>query len=313
MQQTGKVISVNISEQKGVIKQPVPSGELRVDVGLVGDAHAGVGKRQVSLLALESIRKMNEQGAPNLQPGNFAENITTEGVELHTLPIGTVLQIGETLHVVTQIGKECHKGCAIRELVGDCVMPREGIFTNVLEGGTIRPGDAIQILPSDAAPSFSHLDEKGNVHMVDVSQKADTKRTATAVGRIVMRPDTLAAIYSGSLPKGDVLATARVAGVMAAKRTSELIPMCHLLPLHSVSIDLTQNAAEHCIDITATTSCTGKTGVEMEALTAVSVTALTIYDMCKAVDKGMVIDRILLMQKSGGKSGDYHRKATCPT
>lgn len=317
MQTTGKVVSVNRSDRKGVVKKPIASGELRVDVGLVGDAHAGQGKRQVSLLAAESIAKMRRQGAENLVPGSFAENITTQGVELYTLPLGTKLQIGETLHVVTQIGKECHKGCAIRELVGDCVMPREGIFTNVLKSGVVRPGDAVTILPVEnamdtdetagSAPVFSHLDARGNVKMVDVSEKADTERRAVAVGRVSMHPETLTAVYDGKLPKGDVLAAARIAGVMAAKKTSELIPMCHLLPLHAVSVELVRNTPEHCIDITVTATCTGKTGVEMEALTAVTVAALTLYDMCKAVDKGMVIDRIMLMEKSGGKSGHYRR------
>ncbi|ADU26846.1 molybdenum cofactor biosynthesis protein C [Ethanoligenens harbinense YUAN-3] len=320
MQKMGRVVSVNRSEVKGVVKVPVASGELRVDVGLMGDAHAGTGKRQISLLAAESIEKMQKQGAQGLVPGSFAENITTQGVELYTLPVGTRLQIGETLHVVTQIGKECHKGCAIRELVGDCVMPREGIFTNVLKGGTVRSGDAVTILPYagdkqgdgvpvDDTPAFSHLDQDGNIRMVDVSQKDDTQRRAVAVGRIAMSPETLSAVYDGSLPKGDVLAAARIAGAMAAKKTSALIPMCHLLALHAVSVVLSRNEQEHCIDITASVSCTGKTGVEMEALTAVSVAALTIYDMCKAVDKNMEIGGIMLMEKSGGKSGQYFRSS----
>lgn len=142
----GKVISINISETKGVVKNPIKSGEFKENHGLVGDAHSGNWHRQVSLLAMESIEKMNEAGAKNLTPGKFAENLTTEGVVLYELPVGTKVQIGETLHEVTQIGKECHKGCAIKQLVGDCVMPREGIFTKVLKGGVIKVGDKITVL-----------------------------------------------------------------------------------------------------------------------------------------------------------------------
>ena len=141
----GKVISVNISETKGVVKNPRESGEFKENHGLVGDAHSGNWHRQVSLLALESIEKMNKAGAKYLTPGKFAENLTTEGIVLYELPVGTKVQIGETLHVVTQIGKECHKG-SIKQLVGDCVMPREGIFTKVLKGGIIKVGDKITVL-----------------------------------------------------------------------------------------------------------------------------------------------------------------------
>ncbi|MDO4535257.1 MAG: MOSC domain-containing protein [Clostridium perfringens] len=142
----GKVISINISETKGVVKNPIESGEFKENHGLVGDAHSGNWHRQVSLLAMESIDKMNEAGAKGLTPGKFAENLTTEGLVLYELPVGTKVQIGETLHEVTQIGKECHKGCAIKQLVGDCVMPREGIFTKVLKGGIIKVGDKITVL-----------------------------------------------------------------------------------------------------------------------------------------------------------------------
>ena len=125
-------------------KTPIPSGELKPGVGLVGDAHSGTGHRQLSLLALESIKTMQDKGL-KVKPGDFAENITTEGLELHTLPVGTRLELGEVEAVVTQIGKECHKGCAIRQLAGDCVMPREGIFVQVLNAGQVRPGDAVRI------------------------------------------------------------------------------------------------------------------------------------------------------------------------
>lgn len=150
---------------------------------------------------------------------------------------------------------------------------------------------------------LTHLDPTGAAHMVDVGGKAVTSREATATGRIALSVQALQAIRDGSAKKGDVLAVARVAGIMAAKRTSELIPLCHPLPLTRVSIDLTLGDAE--IVATATCATDGKTGVEMEALTAVSVALLTIYDMVKALDKGMTIEGIRVAAKSGGKSGDW--------
>jgi cyclic pyranopterin phosphate synthase len=157
--------------------------------------------------------------------------------------------------------------------------------------------------PDEAYGRLNHIDDAGRARMVDVSAKTDTKREATARGRIVMRRETLALIASGDVPKGDVLAVAQVAGIMAAKRTHELIPMCHPLMLTGIDVTLTPNESRSCIEIEATIRTTGKTGVEMEALTAVSVAGLTVYDMCKAVDRGMRIENIRLARKSGGKSG----------
>lgn len=142
----GKVLSLNISEVKGIVKNPVDVIECITDFGLKGDAHGGKWHRQISLLGNESVEKMKAMGVQGLSFGKFAENITTEGLILYELPVGTVLLIGETVHEVTQIGKECHKGCAIKQQVGDCVMPREGIFTKVLKGGTIRVGDGISCI-----------------------------------------------------------------------------------------------------------------------------------------------------------------------
>lgn len=143
---SGKVVAINISEKKGVPKKTIEEGVFKVDHGLVGDAHAGNWHRQVSLLGIESIDKMKALGIKGLCTGKFAENITTEGIELYKLPVGTKLQIGETLQEVTQIGKECHTKCAIYHQVGNCVMPTEGIFTKVLKEGTIKAGDAITII-----------------------------------------------------------------------------------------------------------------------------------------------------------------------
>lgn len=140
-----RVIAVNISDRKGVIKTPVEMGEFQIDLGLKGDAHSGNWHRQVSLLAQESIDKMSARGILELTSGKFAENLTTEGIELFTLPVGTRMEIGEVLMEVTQIGKECHRGCQIMKMVGDCIMPREGIFTKILRNGVIRPGDEIRL------------------------------------------------------------------------------------------------------------------------------------------------------------------------
>jgi MOSC domain-containing protein YiiM len=142
----GKVRAINISKEKGVIKESIPEGMFQEDHGLVGDAHAGKWHRQVSLLAQESIDKMTKIGVEGLCSGKFAENLTTDGIILHTLPVGTKVKIGESFHEVTQIGKECHTGCAIKAQVGQCIMPKEGIFTRVLKTGKIRVGDPIEII-----------------------------------------------------------------------------------------------------------------------------------------------------------------------
>ncbi len=154
---------------------------------------------------------------------------------------------------------------------------------------------------------LTHLDDKGQAHMVDVSAKAVTERIARAAATITMEPATLALILEGGVAKGDVLATARLAGIMAAKRTPDLIPLCHPLMLSKVAVELTPDPKRNAIDIVATCKVGGQTGVEMEALTAASVAALTIYDMCKAVDRGMTISGIQLLHKSGGKSGTWDR------
>jgi len=155
---------------------------------------------------------------------------------------------------------------------------------------------------------LSHIDKQGRAKMVDITEKPETRREAVAGGSVYMNPSTMKLIQDRKVPKGDVLSAARIAGIMAAKRTSELIPMCHPLNVTSISIDFNLENKGSKIDIEARVRLTGRTGVEMEALTAVSVACLTVYDMCKAVDKDMVISDILLKEKSGGKSGVYKRK-----
>jgi cyclic pyranopterin phosphate synthase len=157
------------------------------------------------------------------------------------------------------------------------------------------------------ARRLSHLNEAGEARMVDVSGKAVTERSASAEGFIAMAPETLDLILAGDAPKGDVLATARVAGIMAAKRTHELIPLCHPLPLTQVTVDFTPSRDPAGLRVEATTKIEGKTGVEMEALTAVSIACLTVYDMVKAVDRGVEFSAIRLIEKTGGRSGTFRR------
>jgi len=155
---------------------------------------------------------------------------------------------------------------------------------------------------------FSHIDSEGKARMVDVSEKAATVREAVARGFVLIKPETVHLILDKNIPKGDVIATARIAGIMAAKKTPELIPMCHPLNLSSVAVEITIDEKKSRVTIEAKAKTVGQTGVEMEALTAVSIAALTIYDMCKAVDKEMSISDIVLVEKRGGKSGEFRRK-----
>lgn len=157
---------------------------------------------------------------------------------------------------------------------------------------------------------FTHFDEQGRAKMVDVGEKPESQRVAVARGSVYVNEDTYRLIQSGGIKKGDVLTVAQIAGIMGAKQTSSLIPMCHPIMLNGVHMELGLDEATHSVEITASVTCDGRTGVEMEALTAVSVAALTIYDMCKAVQKDMVISDICLLKKSGGVHGDYNREET---
>ncbi len=152
---------------------------------------------------------------------------------------------------------------------------------------------------------FTHFDPEGGARMVDVSAKAETDRVAVATAKIIMQPETLQLILAGGVKKGDVRGVARLAGIMGAKRTPDLIPLCHPVSLSAVTVEFREDLAANALEIIASCSATGRTGVEMEALTAVSVAALTVYDMCKAVDRGMVLTELRLLKKSGGKSGTY--------
>ena len=155
---------------------------------------------------------------------------------------------------------------------------------------------------------FTHFNDDGRARMVDVGSKSETERTAVAAGRVLVNSETFRLIKNGGMKKGDVLGTAQIAGIMAAKKTSDIVPMCHPLMLTGVDISFNLNEEMHAVEIKAEVKCKGVTGVEMEALTAVSAAALTVYDMCKAVQKDMIIDRICLLSKKGGKSGDIKQE-----
>lgn len=299
----GKIIAVCTSSKKGTPKTNVHQAQLVADYGLEGDAHAGKWHRQVSLLSFEQFDAFRKKGAP-IEYGAFGENLLVEGFDFKSLPIGTRFRCGDVLLEMTQIGKECHHGCAIRQTMGDCIMPREGVFAKVLAGGTVREGDElVQVTGEQEGVELTHFDSAGNAWMVDVGAKEETCREAVARGEIFMSRECFEKVSTGGMKKGDVLGVARIAGIMAAKKTSELIPLCHILKLTGVTVDFELHPKTFSIEARCSTKAVDKTGVEMEALTGVNVALLTIYDMCKAVDRGMHLEGIRLLKKSGGKSG----------
>ncbi len=307
-QAMGKIWAVCTSPAKGTKKVNVHKARLIADWGLCGDAHAGRWHRQVSMLALEQIEAFRARGA-EVPFGAFGENLVVSGYDLKAFPVGTRFRCGEAVLELTQVGKECRGGCSIYQAMGDCIMPREGVFCRVLQGGMVCEGDALVSMEPDGRevrmPELTHFDAEGNAVMVDIGAKADTVRTAAAAGTIFMSADCFAKVCAGGMKKGDVLGAARIAGIMAAKKTAELIPLCHILGLTGVEIRFLPDAASSSITAECTAKTVGKTGVEMEALTGVQIALLTVYDMCKAVDRGMHMENIRLLSKSGGKSGDW--------
>ena len=200
-----QVVAVNISQKKGTLKHPVDEVHLKKEHGIQGDAHAGNWHRQVSLLAQESVDKMTARGAKNLTPGIFAENITTQGIQLHTLPIGTKLSINSALLEVTQIGKECHEHCQVFQQVGMCIMPIEGIFTRVLEEGTIKPGDEIRIIPSIRAAIITLSDKGASGERADKSGPAlvEALKDHAQVVETLLLPDDLEGIKNALIRLAD--------------------------------------------------------------------------------------------------------------
>jgi cyclic pyranopterin monophosphate synthase len=233
--------------------------------------------------------------------------------------IGIVLQLDSESAIVEFLDRDGGTFAILAVSETDLRMPTSDEIENKAGPEPLPPGVHVAIAsavlsetdvvtPDDLSaksPALSHIDAAGRARMVDVTSKDETLRVAVAGGRIVMQPETLRLLLAGEIAKGNVLTTAQIAGVMAAKRTHELIPMCHPLLLTGIDVELEPDEAASAVEIRATVRTTGKTGVEMEALTAVSVAGLTVYDMCKAVDRGMQIEGVRLISKSGGASGDY--------
>jgi cyclic pyranopterin phosphate synthase len=275
---------------------------------LIGTEHVLLGLIQTPSLAAQVLAGLDV----TVERARDAVDLTAGYGQQRTAAPGTgttertheVLVLAQRLSRVLQqpLAEPQHVLLALLDVPGNAalsVLQTLGVERDQLHTATL----AALAQSATSAPQLTHLNVQGEAHMVDVGAKADTGREAIARGRVVMEPQTLQLILDGATPKGDVLATARIAGIMAAKRTSDLIPLCHPLMLTHVGVEIRPDEPNHALLIEATVRTMGKTGVEMEALTAVSVAALTIYDMCKAVDRAMRIGDVRLAQKHGGKSG----------
>jgi len=258
-----------------------------------GDFHATGGERQLSLLSQEGMGTHK-----GLCFGRYKENILFDAALSSALIPGTRLTVGEAILEISVGDKRCFEQCPLHGQGRYCGTKS---FAKVVQGGVIRTGDYAEVEKANDN-GFTHFDEGGNAVMVDVSAKETSVRHALAKGAITVSARTLVAIRGGTAKKGDVLGVARIAGICAVKRTSDLIPLCHPLVFDTCKIDFTVDEKNMQIEASCTVKLSGKTGAEMEALTGVSVALLTVYDMCKAIDKNMVIGNIRLCEKSGGKS-----------
>jgi cyclic pyranopterin phosphate synthase len=243
-------------------------------------------------------------GINNRNLKTFETRLETTEELARLVPRGRILVSESGIHTNADIARLQRAGVRAY-LVGESLMRQADVAEATRR--LIDPASAAVAAPASlpAGPKLTHIDETGAARMVDVSDKAVTERSATAQGFVAMAPATLALVTSGQVAKGDVLATARIAGIMAAKRTHELIPLCHPLPIAKATVDLVPQASPPGIRVTATVKVAARTGVEMEALTAVSIACLTIYDMLKSADRGIVIEAVRLLEKSGGRSGDW--------
>jgi len=305
---------------------------LLANVGIEGDYHRG-GDRQVSLLSAEVRQWVDAQAQEGLCFRRFRENMlidgSIDGMALDQIESGMLLSVGSAVLRVSGRGKRCFDECALFAKGIPCRLSQCACFAAVTQSGIVRIGDSVSIdtnencgrkkdyaRKKDCEPmsdlthlrDLTHFDAQGNAAMVDVSEKAVTQRQATATGQIRMCREAYQAVRQGSAQKGDVLGVARVAGIMAVKQTSSLIPLCHSLPINQASIDFAFDDEQLTVSAFCTVKTSGITGVEMEALTGVSIALLTVYDMCKAIDKGMELGSIYLLEKTGGKSGAYQHK-----
>lgn len=293
--------------EKGKPGEPLEKAVLLEDMGLKGDRKCKKGEdQQLSVLSAEVREWMNVQEVQGLCFRRYSENLSLSGFPLEQSKMGDRICVGDCVLIVNG-RKHCFSECERIRNGLPCKLAGSARYAAVERGGVVRLGDPVcwAVERSMDEGKLNHFDETGNAVMVDVSAKNDTVRIAVAGGRIVMKPETLTLILSGTAKKGDVLGVARIAGIMATKRTADLIPLCHPLMLDNSSIEFNIDEVENAVEAVCTVKTTGKTGVEMEALTGASTALLTIYDMCKAVDRAMVISDLCLWQKSGGKSGEF--------
>ncbi len=304
MDKIGILEKIQYTPSKGSKPIPLFESRLHPDYGMEGDYHGIEGDAELIIWSAKARKKLEEKSFDGLCFQRFKENLSLSGSDLEKLKAGDILQIGDALLAVLPKKKSCHRECHVRSNGADCLLRSEVRFVAVLKEGMIKKDDPVY-LQKEGSMSFTHFNESGEAIMVDVTEKNATTRTAVAEGCISVSEKIMEAITNRQVQKGDVLGVARVAGILAVKKTSEIIPMCHPLLIGKCSIDFEPIPEKKQIKAICTVKIEGKTGVEMEALHGVSAALLTIYDMCKAIDKSMVIENIHLVEKSGGKSGDF--------
>jgi len=303
----GTVAKIRAYPAKGEAGRELTEGKFIENLGLEGDFHASGGDRQVSLYFIYEDRADPNPAATKLCFSRYSENITIVGIDASVIKSGMFLSSADVVLEITGETKHCHEECELFKAGEKCSLADLNLFARVVKGGIIRIGDEIKL-----TKEFTHFDSRGNAAMVDVSGKETSARTAIAKGSIYMSEEAMRAVQGGTVKKGDVLSVARIAGIMGAKRCAELIPLCHPLCFDECTVDFSVNESKNEIEASCMVKLSGKTGAEMEALIGVSVALLTIYDMCKAIDRAMVISNIRLWEKSGGKSGHFKRTEDNP-
>ena len=301
----GTVEKIRAYPAKGEAGKELNEGKFIENIGLEGDFHAKGGDRQISLYFYDPFDIVDGTLTKNKTPlchSRFNENITICGTDASIIQSGMILSSGDVVLEITDETKRCHEECELFKAGETCSLAGLNLFARVVKGGIIQVGDKVKL-----TKEFTHFDSRGNAAMVDVSGKETSERTAIAKGSIAMSEEAMKAVQGGTVKKGDVLSVARIAGIMAAKCCAELIPLCHPLCFDECMVDFSVNESKKEIEASCKVKLSGKTGAEMEALTGVSIALLTIYDMCKAIDRTMVISNIRLWEKSGGKSGHFKR------